>query len=347
MKQDSHSLKVKLKYFLLDHPKTKFTYEYVKDILITLISAFLYAYAFRAFTAPEGLNTYEHLISGGASGSAQILVRLVGLFNPTNNPALNNTLQSVFYFGINIPLFFFAWFKVGKRFALFTLMNVGIVSLFTNFLPESAINIIDVTDNVFARALFAGIFAGISSSMAMRIGSTNGGTDVIAFYVSEKKSTSAGKFSLYINIGIIAIYVLLTILDYRIHSSKIPQDPEMTFKQVSTSIVTMALFTSVYFFSSSKVIDTFHTKNKKTQLQIFTTNTDVPTVLIRAFPHSCTIVDGKGAFTGGSMKIIYMVVSHQEVKKAVSICRQVDPNSFVTVIDTYNVYGKFYKRPIK
>lgn len=42
-----------------------------------------------------------------------------------------------------------------------------------------------------------------------------------------------------------------------------------------------------------------------------------------------------------------MVVSYNEVKKAIKVMREVDPNCFVTVINTYQVYGKFYIRPIK
>ena len=41
------------------------------------------------------------------------------------------------------------------------------------------------------------------------------------------------------------------------------------------------------------------------------------------------------------------VVSYNEVKKAIKVMREVDPNCFVTVINTYQVYGKFYIRPIK
>ena len=54
----------------------------------------------------------------------------------------------------------------------------------------------------------------------------------------------------------------------------------------------------------------------------------------------------KGGYTGNDRLIIYMVVSYNESKKAIKVMREVDPNCFVTVINTYQVYGKFYIRPI-
>lgn len=135
-----------------------------------------------------------------------------------------------------------------------------------------------------------------------------------------------------INATIVLSYVLANVLN-----------PNL---QNTTSII-MALYTCIYFFTSSKVIDVLNTKNKKTELQIFTSSDQMAAVLLHAFPHGCTIVDAKGGYTGSDKKIIYMVVSHNEVKKAIKIMRDVDENCFVTVVNSYQVYGKFYIRPIR
>lgn len=350
--KNKEKIEKSFKYYLLDHPKQKFVYEYTRDIILSILSAFLFAYGFRAFTAPESLPAYDHLISGGASGISQVIVRVISLFRSTNNPTLDNTLQSVFYFVINIPIVIFAWLKVGKRFTFLSLVNVGAVSLFIKFLPDSFCKIIDFGDQVIARALFAGILTGLHSSLAFFIGASSGGVDVFAMYIANKKSTSVGKFALLINAVTITCYVLVTILDYNMYPGKITTSdlnlPEnSTALQVATSsVITMALYTLVYYFTSSKVIDIFHTKNKKAELQIITTKDELPTVMIHAFPHACTVVDGKGAYSGTPIKIIYMVVSNSEVKKAIQIIKAVDSHAFTTVIDTHQVYGSFYIKPL-
>ena len=62
------------KNYLLDHPHQKFIVDYLWAFVVTLISAFAFAYGFRAFVAPA---VAEHLVSGGASGLTQVIVRII------------------------------------------------------------------------------------------------------------------------------------------------------------------------------------------------------------------------------------------------------------------------------
>lgn len=318
------------KRYLLDHPVLKYIVDYSFSTIITALSAFCFAYGFRAFISP--LATSEHLISGGASGIAQVLVKIILIFF---HSGAEKTLTSIIYFSLNIPLFILAWFKIGKRFTILTFINVLCVSLFIEILPESWVTIFSIDKDFIARALFAGLLTGASSSLAYLIGGSAGGIDVIALYIAERKSTSVGKYSMALNAAIIVSYVAVDFFD----SSK--------STDVSVQAVTMALYTIIYFFTSSKVVDILNTKNRKTELQIFTSSDQVAPILIHAFPHGCTIINAKGGYSGTDRKVIYMVVSYGEVKKAVRIMREVDPNCFVTVMNSYQVYGKFYIKPIK
>lgn len=219
-----------------------------------------------------------------------------------------------------------------KEIYYFTFINVLLVSVFIDLIPESWTTIFNILDDNIARALFAGILTGLSVVLALYANSSTGGIDLIALYIAERKSTSLGKYSTGINATIVLLYVFLRIMHDQSNVSQ---------------VVTMALYTVIYFFTSGTVVDLLNKKNKKTELQIFTSSTQMSQVLIHSFPHGCTIVDGKGGYTGNDRLIIYMVVSYNEVKKAIKVMREVDPNCFVTVINTYQVYGKFYIRPIK
>lgn len=312
--------------YLLDHPKLKISCEYFFNMVLTITSSFLFAYGFRSFIAPTGA---EHMASGGASGISQVLIQI--LLFPF--PNLDSTmLQSIFYFLINAPLFILSWCRIGKKFTIFTFINVLLVSVFIDLIPESWTTIFNILDDNIARALFAGILTGLSVVLALYANISTGGIDLIALYIAERKSTSLGKYSTGINATIVLLYVFLRIMHDQSNVSQ---------------VVTMALYTVIYFFTSGTVVDLLNKKNKKTELQIFTSSTQMSQVLIHSFPHGCTIVDGKGGYTGNDRLIIYMVVSYNEVKKAIKVMREVDPNCFVTVINTYQVYGKFYIRPIK
>ena len=121
----------------------------------------------------------------------------------------------------------------------------------------------------------------------------------------------------------------------------------MVSKALAMVSFTMALYTLIYFFTSSLVIDHISTRNKKVQLQIVTSEPRVAKMLIQQFPHGCTIVDAKGAFYNSDKKIIFTVISSFELKKATQIIYKIDPHAFVTVNNAFKVYGKFFLKPIQ
>lgn len=347
MKKEQNKLQNNVKYFLLDHPKIKFIFDNVGYFLCMIISAFVFAYGFRAFTARVSDPVSMHLISGGASGLSQVVVRIFSLFRSENNPELDKTLQSILYFIINVPIILFAWFKIGKKFTFYTLVNVAFVSIFIDIIPEDFCTIIDFGTDVIARALFAGILTGIHSSLAFIIGASTGGVDVIAMYIADKKSTSTGKFSLFINVVTIFTYIFFTVIDYVIYPNKADgsNGTNDAAKAAITSVITMGLYTTIYSFTSSKILDIIYKKNHKTQLQIITSNKDLPLILIHSFPHAATKLEGKGAYSDKELTVIYMVVSSGEVKNVVAVSKKNDKNCFISATNLEAVYGRFYIKP--
>ena len=194
--------------FLIDHPQTKKWTIWVGKFILEAISAFIFAYGFRAFISPTiecvrvwweasgspgGTipTTIDALISGGASGISQAVIKFIEMFPNVNLLEYEKTLVSVLYFVINIPILLLSWFKISKQFTIFTLINVGFVSLFNQVIPDSAIyNVVNIYYDPLARSIFAGITTGVSSGLALMVGTSSGGVDVISLYISEKKSTS-------------------------------------------------------------------------------------------------------------------------------------------------------------
>lgn len=373
-------LKRKIQDFFLDHTKTKWCADQVFLLVVELISAFLFAYGFRSFLSPSrvpfanldstGLSNLQslmaqqnfvgtaedfynnhltliqassdimqpnHLVSGGASGIAQVFTRLVYLFGLTGVP--DKTLQSIFYFLINVPIVILGFLLIGKKFTFYTLVNVVFTSLLIDAIPQSWCEIINVYNDKVVRALAAGICTGISSGMAMGLGTSTGGVDVLSVIIAERKSTTVGKYSLIINTCTVLIYTALNF----IHA---PNDLVADPMVLGSSQTTMALYTIIYFFTMSKVVDMLNIKNKKTELQIFTSKVEMSKILIHGFPHACTVQDAKGGFSEAPLKVIYIVVSKSEAKKVIRIVRQVDPHSFITVMGNNQVFGKFYVKPL-
>lgn len=326
--------------FFYDHPTFRNICEYTFTLIIATISSFLYAYNFRSFVAPiiEGHNA---IVTGGASGVSQVITKIcelcgVPVDNLIGNSSVGYVIQSTFYVIVNIPLFVLAFKKIGKRFALFSIVNVCLYFVFANIIPESIcdvyyINSYNVELELFGRAVFSGVLTGLSASLAMVHGHSAGGIDIISVYMTEKNTNSSiGKISLVVNTGIVIAYALLTFIGSK-----------------DLSFLTMALYSFVYFFVSSMVTDKIVTRNKKESIQIITSNEKIPDMLITYFPHSATIVQGKGAYSKQEKLVIYIVLSTREAKKCAKIVQGIDPNAFIVSTKVNSLNGRFYIPPQK
>jgi uncharacterized membrane-anchored protein YitT (DUF2179 family) len=351
-----------LQDYLFDRPKTRQCLDWLWKGFITVVTCFIFAWGFRAFINPtancvahwlmqnDSTLTLEqataqaneagvvHLISGGMSGVSQAIVKFMDIFGDFR--AIEKSIISIMYFVLNIPLLVLAWFKISKQFTVFTLINVALVSIFNEIIPDEWIyNVINIYDDMIARCIFGGLTTGIASGAAMMINTSAGGTDVLSFYIAEKKSSGAGQFAFFINAAVLLANVLFGVIGHAVNPTVNPQ--------LSSELIRYSLYTFIYLFVCTKVIDFLNTKNKKEELQIFTSNENLSQILIHAFPHSATTVDAKGAFTGQRRIMIYMVLSKKEINQAVELIRKADPLAFVTVINLNQVYGRFYIRPIE
>ena len=359
-------LRKKIIDYLFDHPVQKDVLDNFYCLIVTALSSFIFAFGFKAFIQPNyaavaaiegevsldmvnGLNI-KTLASCGASGLSQVVLSIIKICGGTY--LTNNTLLDVtywcLYLGINVPLFLLAFFKVGKGFAIYTLLNVALASIFGIILPNSEpgdfINQVTYAlgQDIVSRVLFGGLCTGIASALAYHIESTAGGTDVIAYYISERKSVQIGKWSALFNLIIVSTYSILSTIPI----NEVFAQAEMGAVEAPHALVIL-LFTLFYMVLVTLVVDTINTQNKKVELQIMTSNYNLSNVVLANIPHGCTIIDAKGGYTGKAMYVIYMSVRKKEAKQVVRICRKADPNAFINVIPMDQVYGRFYRKPIK
>lgn len=335
--------------------------------IMCILSALLFAIGFRcfisldeniynAFIAANENGVIQHIATGGMSGLSQcviIVCRAAGL------EIDYNTLQSIFYFVLNIPFLAFSFWKLGFKFSLFTTFNVIFSSIFIQVLPSTSLETINSLSNLsfdnilsfgfeefsifdqigfllrsegLARAIFAGFMTGLSIGIAFVSNHCTGSVDIIAYYYSTKKSTTTGKYMTLFNGLIILTFTVLSITLINTNAAQ---------------AIVSACFSIVYLFFSSLVIDTINVRNKKVQLQIVSSNEYLARAIVANVPHSCTIVRAKGGYTGRDRYIIYVVVSNNEVSKLVAHIRKADPNTFINAINLRQVYGRFFVKPVE
>ena len=338
--------KTKINNWLYDHMWIRRFGGWAGIFIVSSISAVLFALGFNMFIDIQTVNSVgefvsDKLVSGGVSGFSQSVVLFFEICGwHMKDPHL---AISILYFAINAPLMIFAFFKVGRQFAVFTLINVAEVSLFIKLFSVASMpslqHIIDIVTGsgggLLARALFGGIFIGLSSALAYRVDISAGGFDVIAYWMSMHTGTSTGKYSFLINITNLTLFVLLScaLAGWGADDAAV--------------IVGRGFYSIVYLFTSMLVVDSINLRNKKVKIEIISEVPTLGSTLLDVIPHGATFIQGKGVFSGQDKYIFTMVVSHYEVPKVIRLVQKADSHAFVQAAPLSHVYGNFFNRPVK
>jgi uncharacterized membrane-anchored protein YitT (DUF2179 family) len=367
LQKDLEALKEKNKNWLYDHQGVKRTLEYAWTFIVCTLSALVFAFGFNSFM-DSGTNLKDangasvllpKLVAGGVSGVSQVValfLELCGVKSTAMGGVFDEHLfYSIAYFVINIPLLILAWKGIGKRFAIFTLINVAEVSLFIKLLTVDKVPGIDflalfVNQNggLFARAVFAGVCTGLSSALAFRVDISAGGIDIIAYYIALKKGTLVGKYSVIMNSITVFLFSLLTsalgnpILNSAGLPTVAPWDAEYTAEAFGR-----IFYSALYMLVGMILVDRINVRNKKMKIEVTTARPDLGQVLIASIPHGATLVSALGVYTGAPRYVITMVVSSYEVKDVVRLIQKEDDHAFVQVIEISAVYGRFFMKPVK
>ena len=101
-------------------------HDYTTKLSVSIVYALIASVALNFFYQPG------HIYSSGITGLAQILTTLSKSLIGFEVP-VSTTLYL-----LNIPLFVLAWFKIGKKFTIFTFITVTLTSLCIHILPEQS-----------------------------------------------------------------------------------------------------------------------------------------------------------------------------------------------------------------
>ena len=325
--------------FLFDHYIVKTVLDYMGGFFVAAIAAVIFAFGFSCFTTPASQDGFV-LATGGVSGISQIIALTVELI--TGQYIAGNLIQSIGYTILNVPLLIFSFLKIGKRFSIFTLVNVILSSVFISVFSNSGIGKavaefafadgIRPLEPVIVRVLFASICTGLSSAFAFICGISCGGIDIVSYYLGARKSTQVGRYGIIINAFIVITYGFLRAIEN-----------DMNFIYALYSII----FSIIYLMVVGLIVDAINLRNKKVEVQIITSKIHMPEIIIANFPHSATIVNGRGAYSGADKIVLWMAISTNEVKKVVSVAKKVDEHVFIAVTPLKQVYGNFFIKPLE
>ena len=246
------------------------------------------------------------LLSGGISGVALILNYLFNI----------NTGLIIFTF--NIPIFILGYKYVDKEFIFLSL--IGMISfsvwieVFT-FLKGSV-----YVPDIMLACIYAGVLNGIGLGLVLKNRASQGGIDIIAVIFKKYFSMSIGSTSLIINIFIVVVASFITNLN-------------------------LAMYTLITMYITSTVVDKIQQgfNIRKSVMIITSKEKQVAEEIFNRLVRGVTYLEGEGAYTGDRKRVIYCIVSTNQLAKLKQIVREIDENAFITVSDTAEVMGQGFK----
>ena len=260
------------------------------------------------------VNTFVNqgnLLPGGFTGLTLLIQRVL----------LKYYHLSVPYSPINITLNAFPAYigykTIGKRFTIFSIVMIVTNSFLIDIVPGFTI-----TSDPLLIAIFGGLLNGTAISIALAGNASSGGTDFIGVYISEKLNISSWNIVLGINSCILLTSGLLFGFE-------------------------AALYSIVFQFVSTQVVDRFNMRNHQMTLLIVTDHPeDISHKLMKYTHHGLTAIPSWGCYNEEERTTLYTVVTKEEASDVVKYIRTLDPSCFINVIPSTEVKGRFYKRPI-
>jgi len=250
----------------------------------------------------------HHFVPGGVSGIAIIVNFFLKL--PVG------TLILV----LNIPIFFLGIKAMGKRYAVKTLIGIVVSSLAIDFFYE-IVRVHSATNNKILASIYGGILLGTGLGIIFRGRASTGGTDVIGQILNKYTGMSIG-------FGIM-------IADFVIISAS-----GLAFKNLEAP-----LYGYIVLFISSRVIDMILEGWNYSKLVIITStkNKEIEQFILNELDRSGTALPSRSLFLNRRGELILTVIHRKQQNELRKFVKEIDPNAFVIINDTYAVLGKGFK----
>ena len=216
---------------------------------------------------------------------------------------------------LNIPLFLIGFRLIGGMFGIKTLLATLALSLFIDFFAS----VPSVTDDLLLASMAGGALIGIGLGLVFRQDATTGGTDLAARIVHQRVSfISIAQFLLAID-----VVVVLT-------------------ATIAFNSYELGLYTVVALVVTTKVIEmvTLGIDFAKAAHIISDHPEIISRRLLEELNRGVTGLEGKGMWTGSRKEVLVCVLTARQVPKLKRIIREVDPDAFVYISDTREVFGE-------
>ena len=263
--------------------------------------------------------TPHRIVPGGVYGIAIVVHYLTpGVFSfwPDGIPI------GLFGLVLNIPLTIAGIKILGPKFGVKTIIGFVLTSVFIDGITMMReVGDAALVDDILLSCVFGGVLIGFGLGLIFKSRATSGGSDIIAMIIAKYTKMQLGKLMIYVD-STIVLLGLFAFGDWAI-----------------------PLYSWVVIYITGRAIDlTLEGADYNKALIIISKKHDeIKQKLLVELERGGTYLKGEGMFTGEEKQIIYTVVSRREVAILQEYISQIDPDAFITVMDTKEILGEGFQ----
>ena len=246
------------------------------------------------------------LLSMGFTGIAVMINRFVPMLP-----------ISVIYYVMNIPIVIWAWKELNKRFLAYTFYSVTLQMVLMEAFKALPVYIGDM----MLVSIFAAVIGGIGCGLIIRRGGSGGGVDILGIIMKKRRGMSVGTVSMIFNVFVVSLSALFFGVE-------------------------IAMYTIIYIAVFSMLTDkSIAGLGKNFTVMIITNEPDeLKKVIFDHLHRGVTILRGKSAFSGDQKDVLYCAINQYELAVLKDMVYSIDPNVFMTIHETTEIYGHFRDR---
>ena len=271
------------------------------EIIETIVGAIIMAIATSLILLPNQLS------SGGFAGIATIFYYFL-------NIPMGTTILS-----INIPLFIFAAYKLGKGFVIRSFIGTVTFSFSIDILDRLQ----PLTQDRVLACIYGGIIIGLGTAIILKANSSTGGSDLISMLVKKySPNIRTGNVIIIVDVIIVGLNVLL-------------------FKEIE-----IGLYSAIAIYLMGKMIDIIFEGIYFTKLLIIISkrNEEIAEVIGEKIGRGTTGLYGKGMYKDEQKLVLLCAASRGDVVRVKQTAKKIDPESFIIIANAREVVGLGFKK---
>lgn len=274
--------------------------EFLIDMIYLTLGCAIMAIGTAVFLLPNQLST------GGFTGIATIFYYLFHFSMGTVILALN------------IPFFILAFFKIGKKLVIKSIIGTSLLSLFIDLFEK----IPTLTNDRLLACIYGGIFIGFGLALVLKANASTGGTDLITYIARAYKP--------YMKTSNIIVVVDVIIIGLNV----------IFFKKVE-----IGLYSAISIYLMGKMIDiVFEGINFTKMVYIISQKyEEISKEIDKQLQRGSTGIYAKGMYTNTDKMMLMCVGARNEVARMKQIATQIDPKAFIIISNARETWGKGFK----